>query len=641
MYSAIADEYEAQADYVHGPPPILMGPATRQIQNPQGIFKNYPEPVPSVRSTPPNLKVKILTGSDQRFGQAFQPQQARDECPGIDLMDFQPAPQPSTTQQQHHASNYGLPVGIPQSNYAQSMHGQPAVVGLNGYYQPPPNGYCQLPPNGYYQYTPIAQQPQPSSNVTGPDFQAIPAGQTSWVSPQLSQASGSMTGAPSSQMLGNQTPQPSVNINRAAPWGNPVGQIPYGSYPPSANMAVTAPQASPVSQPSQPSVKITGTTPQGRSVGEAAHKGSPQVAPQDLQYSGNSTGVASPGTLGDQTLYGNQQPSVNIAVTGLQKSPDCQPSKPVNNTGTAHQGTLDSRNSEGSHQSFSDRAVAALKEILENQSPQRCDSTDETDPKGQLVSHGSDWNHQALINVSVTAPQEPPVSQPSQPSVGTTEAVAQGESVGHKGVERHKIYRSRVNGIRKSTSAKSPDRKKREKKKSSPAKTQPPRPRRRVPNQCMLPCDVTQPQPAPPPPSAEEILEQTEVIPWEQDMARYLWSNNVMGLYKIGNCLCDVHGASSGFVKLATRKVAPNGEHFWCHTLLGQRIHSIDREYLNGRAVHLSDGTFLGMEDSQGNMIFPKWQFAEPAVLGQSTITRQETETIPGLRPGSQDPMWF
>ncbi|RSM10551.1 hypothetical protein CDV31_007136 [Fusarium ambrosium] len=628
MHSAIADEYEA--DYIHGAPSILTGPATQQIQNPQGIFKNYPEPVPSVRNTFPDPKVKILTGSKQRFGQAFQPQQTRDGPLDIDLMALQPAPQQPSTTQQHHASNYGLPVGIQQPNYAQSMHGRPAVVGLNGYSQPP-NGYCL--------YTPKARIPQPSANVPGPDFQAIPAGQASQVSPQRPQASGNMTGAPSSQMLGNQTPQPSANINRTAPWANPVGQTPYGSYPPSANIAVTAPQRSLVNQPSQPSVKITGTTPQEGSVSQAAHKGSPEVAPQALQSSVNTTGVVSQGTLGDQTLHGDHQPSTNIAVTGPQKLPDSQPS--VNNTEAAPQGTLDSQNPQGNHQSISDRAVTALKEILDNQSPQRSVSTNGTTPQGNSVSQASNGSHPSSANIAVTAPQEPPVSQPSQPSVGSTEAVPQGKSAGHKGVKTHPIYRSQINGIRKPTSTKSPDRKKLEKKKLSPAKTKPQKPRERTRTRPAPPRAITQPLPAPPPPPVEEILEQNELVPWEMDMARYLYSNNVMGLYKVGDCLCDVHGGSSRLVKLATQKVAPNGEHFWCHTILGQRVHSIGGEYLNGRALHLSDGTFMGMEDSQGNTIVPKWQFAEPAVLGQSTITKQETETIPGLRPGSRNPMWF
>ncbi|RSL54042.1 hypothetical protein CEP53_007549 [Fusarium sp. AF-6] len=596
MHSAIADEYEA--DYIHGPPSILTGPATQQIQNPQGIFKNYPEPVPSVRNAFPDPKVKILTGSKQRFGQAFQPQQTRDGPLDIDLMALQPSPQQPWTAQQHHASNYGLPVGTQQPNYAQSMHSRPAVVGLNGYSQSPPNGYRQLPPNGYCLYAPQARIPQPSPNVPGPAFQAIPAGQASQVSPQRPQASGNMTGAPSSQMLGNQTPQPSANINRATPWANPVGQTPYGNYPPSANIAVTAPQTSLVNQPSPPSVKITGTTPQEGSVSQAAHKGSPQAAPQALQSSVNTAGVVS-------------------------------------------QGTLDSQDPQGNHQSISDRAVTALKEILDNQSPQRSISTNGTTPQGNSVSQASDGSHPSSTNVAVTVPQEPPVSQPSQPSVRSTEAVPQGKSAGHKGVKTHPIYRSQLNGIKKSTSTKSPDRKKLEKKKLSPAKTKPQKPRERTRTRPAPPRAITEPLPAPPPPPAEEILEQNELTPWEMDMARYLYSNNVMGLYKVGDCLCDVHGGSSRFVKLATQKVAPNGEHFWCHTILGQRVHSIGGEYLNGRALHLSDGTFIGMEDSQGNTIVPKWQFAEPAVLGQSTITKQETETIPGLRPGSRDPMWF
>lgn len=708
MSSPVADQYQTD-EFSYGPPPasFFTGPAARQIQNPQHIFMNYPQPVPLVRNTFPNPKVKILIGSKQRFGSAFQPLQARDGCPDIDLMALQPAPQASTPGM-HPTSNYCFQAGNQEPNYVQHMHSLPPGAGFNGYHQSLPNAWYS----------------QPSPNVAGAAFQGMPAGQASHqVPPQLPQAYGSIAGGPSPEMLGSQTPQPFVNANGAATWGTFVGQTPHGSYQPSANMTMTAPQNSLVSQPfvnttgaapqitpqafqpsvnntgaaswgtlvdqtprqshqlstnipsaapqepsvdqpSQPPVDIARATPRGRSVNQAAHKGSPQVPPQALQSSTNATGAAPQGTLGSQTPHGSHQPSTNTAATGPQKSSDCQPSKPtVENTGAAHCGTLGSQSSHESHQSFTNRAITALQQILDNQSPRRSVSATGTAPQGESVSQASLGSHQASLgshqastNLAVTAPQKSPVSQTSQPSVGTTGAAPQGRPVGYNGLEvQSRIHGSRVNGVRKSTTTQSPTtsrgRKKSEKKNPSPAKTQPQK-------SC------------PPPPPAKDILKQNECTSWEADMARHLHNSNVMGLYKIGDYLCDVHAASGDFVKLARRGVTPDGEHFWCHTILGQRIHSVGAEHLNGKIVCSSNGAFIGMEDSQGNMIVPKWQFAEPvdleskskelknqseskelknqsefkklkeALKNRRTTIKKETAAISGLKPGC-DPMWF
>ncbi|KAL6357639.1 hypothetical protein LRP88_07812 [Fusarium phalaenopsidis] len=645
----------------------------------------------------------------------------------------------------HSTSNYCFQAGNQEPNYVQNMHSLPDGAGFSGYHQSLPNAWCS----------------QPSPNVAGAAFQGMPAGQASHqVSAQLPQAYGSIVGGPSPWMLGNQTPQPFVNANGAAPWGTFVGQTPHGSYQPSANMTMTAPQnslasqpfvnttgaapqvtaqafrpsvnntgaaswetlvdqtpsqshqlstnipsAAPqeslVDQPSQPPVNIVRATPRGRSVNQAAHKGSPQVPPQALQSSTNVTGTAPRGTLGNQTPHGSHQPSTNTAATGPQKSTDCQPSKPtVENTGAAHCGTLGSQSSHESHQSFINRAITALQHILDNQSPRRSVSATGTVPQGQSASQASLGSHQASTNVAVTVPQKSPISQKSQPSVGTTGAAPQGEpvsqashgshqpstntavtapqkspvnqpsrpvagitgaasqgrSVGHNGLEVHsRIHGSRVNGVRKSTTTQSPTtsrgRKKSEKKNPSPTKTQPQK-------SC------------PPPPPAKDILKQNECTSWEADMARHLHNSNVMGLYKIGDYLCDVHAPSGDFVKLARRSVTPDGKYFWCHTILGQRIHSVGTEHLNGKIVCLSNGAFIGMEDSQGNMIVPKWQFTDPvdleskskelkdqseskepkdqsefkklkeALKNRRTTLKKETAAISGLKSGC-DPMWF
>ncbi|KAM6538637.1 hypothetical protein FALCPG4_000502 [Fusarium falciforme] len=695
MSSPVADQYQVD-EFNYGPPPasFFTGPAARQIQNPQHIFMNYPQPVPLVRNTFPNPKVKILIGSKQRSWSAFQPLQARDGCPDIDLMALQPAPQASTPGM-HPTSNYCFQAGNQEPN------DMPVGAGFNSYHQPLPNAWYS----------------QPSPNVAGAAFQGMPAGQASHqVPPQLPQAYGSITGGPSPEMLGNQTPQPFVNANGAAPWGTFVGQTPHGSYQPSANMTMTAPQNSLVSQPFvnttgaapqatpqafQPSVNNTGAaswetlvdqtprqshqlstnipsaapqeplvdqpsqspvniaraTPRGRSVNQAAHNGSSQAPPQALQSSTNATGTAPRGTLGNQTPHGSHQPSTNTAATGPQKSTDCQTSKPtVENTGAAHCGTLGSQSSHESHQSFTNRAITALQQILDNQSPRRSVSATGTATQGESASQASLGSHQASTNVAVTAPQKSPVSQPSQPSAGITGAAPLGRPVGHNGLEVHsRIHGSRVNGVRKSTTTQSPTtsrgRKKSEKKNPSPTKTQPQK-------SC------------PPPPPVKDILKQNGCTSWEADMARHLHNSNVMGLYKIGDYLCDVHAASGDFVKLAKRGVTPDGEYFWCHTILGQRIHSVGAEHLNGKIVCSSNGAFIAMEDSQGNMIVPKWQFTDPvdleskskepkdqseskelknqsefkklkqALKNRRTTLKKETAVISGLKPGC-DPMWF
>ncbi|KAI8683788.1 hypothetical protein NCS57_00043600 [Fusarium keratoplasticum] len=693
MSSPVADQYQVD-EFNYGPPPasFFTGPAARQIQNPQHIFMNYPQPVPL-----------------QRPGSAFQPLQARDGCPDIDLMALQPAPQASTPGM-HPTSNYCFQAGNQEPNDMQNMHSLPVGAGFNGYHQPLPNAWYS----------------QPSPNVAGAAFQGMPAGQASHqVPPQLPQAYGSIAGGPLPEMPGNQTPQPFVNANQAAPWGTFVDQTPHGSYQPSANMTMTAPQNSLVSQPfvnttgaapqvtpqafqpsvkntgaasweilvdqtphqshqlstnipsaapqqslvdqpSQPPVNIARATPRGRSVNQAANKGSPEVPPQALQSSTNVTGTTPRGTLGNQTPHGSHQPSTNTAATGPQKSTDCQPSKStVENTGAAHCGTLGSQSSHESHQSFTNRAITALQQILDNQSPRRSVSATGAATQGEPISQASHGSHQPSINTAVTAPQKSLVIQPSQPVAGLTGAAPQERPVGHNGLEVHsRIHGSRVNGVRKSTTAQSPTtsrgRKKSEKKNPSPTKTQPQK-------SC------------PPPPPAKDILKQNECISWEADMARHLHNSNVMGLYKIGDYLCDVHAASGDFVKLARRGVTPDGEYFWRHTILGQRIHSVGAEHLNGRIVCSSNGAFIGMEDSQGNMIVPKWQFTDPvdleskskerkdqseskelkdqseskelknqsefkklkeALKNWRTTLKKETAAISGLKPGC-DPMWF
>ncbi|EEU43996.1 uncharacterized protein NECHADRAFT_74375 [Fusarium vanettenii 77-13-4] len=738
MHSAVADQYQAD-ETRHGPSPasFFTGPAARQIQNPQHIFMNYPEPVPLVRNRFPSPKEKILTASKQRPGSAFQPFRARDGCPDIDLLALQPAPQASTHGMYPTSNNY-FQAGTQEPNYAYDMHRFPTGAGFNGYPQPSPNAWYS----------------QPLPNVAGAAFQGMSAGQASHqVSPQYPQAYGSIEGTASMEMLGNQTPQPSVHTNGAAPWGTFVDQTPHGGYHPSANLflatpqqslvsqsfvnttgtapqalqssvditsvasggtlvgqtpcqsyylsnntASAAPQESAVNQLSQPSVNITKVALRGRSVNQAARKRSPQVPPQALQSSVNATGAASQGTRGNQTPPGSHQPFVNTAATGLQKSPDCQPSKPpTENTGAAHCETLGSQSSHESHQSVTDRAVATLMQILDNQNSQHSVSATGTAPQEKSVSQTSLGSQQPSTNVAVTAPQKSPVHQTSQLSVDTTEAATQGEpvsqafhgshqpstntavttpvsqlfqppavitgaahqrrSVRRNGLEVHsRIHGSQVNGVRKSTS--------------------------------------TRPASYPPTPPAEDMLKNGGCTSWEADMARHLHKRNVMGLYKVGDSLCDVHAASGDLVKLAKRDITPDGEHFWCHTMLGQRIRPIDTEYLNGKMVCLSNGAFVGMEDSQGNMIVPKWQFADPVdlesnsnelkdqsdfnelinfdeLIDQSKFNepknqskpklsknqiefrrlqevlkkrgaafKRETETIQGLKPGC-DPMWF
>ncbi|UPK97875.1 hypothetical protein LCI18_008810 [Fusarium solani-melongenae] len=478
--------------------------------------------------------------------------------------------------------------------------------------------------------------------------------------------------------------QPSVNNTGAASWETRVDQTPGKSHQLSTNIPSAAPQESLVDQPSQPPVNIAKATPRGRLVNQTAHKDSPQV-PRALQSSTNVTGTSPRGTLGNQTPHGSHKPSTNTAATGPQKSTDCQPSKPtVENTGAAHCGTLASQSSHESHESFTNRAITALQQILDNQSPRRSVSATGTATQGESASQASLGSHQASTNIAVTAPQKSPVSQPSQPSVGTHGAAPQGESVnqasheshqpstntivaapqtsparhppqpaagitgaatqgrpaGHNGLGVHsRIHDSQVNGVRKSTTTQSPTtargRNKSEKKNSSPTKTQPQK-------SC------------PPPPPAEDIRRQNECTSWEADMARHLHNGNVMGLYKVGDYLCDVHAASGDIVKLAKR----------------QRIHSVGADHLNGKIVCLSNGTFIGMEDSQGTMIVPKWQFTDPvdleskskepedqseskglknlsdfkklqeALKNRRTTLKKETPAISGLKPGC-DPMWF
>lgn len=738
MSSPVADQYQYHVEgFSYGPPPesFFTGPAARQIQNPQHIFMNYPQPAPLVRNTFPDPKVKILTGSKQRPGSAFRPFQARDGCPDIDLMALHPAPQASTPGM-HSTSNYRFQAENQELNGMPHMHSLPAGAGFNGYPHPFPNAYSQ-----------------PSPNVDGAAFQGMPAGQASHQGPpQLPQAYGKIVGGPSPEMLGNQSSQPFANINGAAPWETFNGHTPHGSYQSSANMTMAAPQnsfvgqsfvstngtapralqssvditggaswgaqiprqshqlsaniasatpqESPVHQPSQSPVNIARATRRGRSVNKAAHKGSPQVPPQVPQSSLNVKEATSQGTLGSQTPHGSHQPSTNIAETGPQKSTDCQSSKPtVENTGAAHREELGSQSSQESHEAFTNRAIAALQQMLENQSPQRSSSATETTPpgmpsiqaslgshqastngavttpqkspvsqpsqpyvgtpgtapQGELVSQTSQESPQLSLNTAVTAPQASPVSQPSRPVAGITQTALQGRSVGHNSLEVHRrIHGSRVNGIRKSIATQSPTT---------------PRGHKQ-----------TQPQKScPPPPPAQDILEQNDCTCWEADMARYLHSENVMGLYKVGDHLCDVHTASGTFVKLAERDVTSDGEHFWRHTMLGQRIHAKDTEYLNGKIVGLSNGTFFGMEDSQGNMIVPEWQFTDPvdlkskseepkdqseskepkdqresqglknlrefkklqaALKNRATAMKKETEAVSGLKPGC-DPMWF
>ncbi|KAL2684908.1 hypothetical protein Neosp_006001 [[Neocosmospora] mangrovei] len=643
MHSAVADQYQAD-EIRHGPSPAsyFTGPAARQIQNPQHIFMNYPEPVPL------------------RPGSASRPFRARNKDPDIDLLALQPVPQASTPGMYPTSNNY-FQAGTQEPNSAYDMHRSPTYAEFNGHPQPSPNGWYS----------------QPLPNVAGAAFQGMPAGQASHqVSPQYPQAYGSIDGTASLEMLGNQAPQHSVNTNGTAPWGTFTHQTPHGGYHPSANLflataqqslvsksfvnatgtapqalqssvenasvasggtivgqtpyqghyhylsnntASAAPQESAVNQLSQPSVNITKVALRGRSVNQAARKRSPQVPPQALQSSVNATGAASQGTRGNQTPSRSQQPSVNIAATGLQKSPDCQPSKlPTENTWAAHCETPGSQSSHESHQSVTDRAVATLRQILDEQNSQHSVSTTETVPQEKSVSQTSLGSQQPSTDVAVTAPQNSPVNQTSQLSIDTTEAAPQGEpasqvthgnhqpstntavttpasqlfrppavfagaahqrrSVRHNGVEVHsRIHGSQVNGIRKSTS--------------------------------------TRPASCPPTPPAEDMLKNNGCTSWEAGMARHLHKSNVMGLFKVGDSLCDVHAASGDFVKLAKRDITPDGEHFWCHTMLGQRIRPIDTEYLNGKMVCLSNGAFVGMQDSQGNMIVPEWQFTDPVDL--------------------------
>lgn len=265
-------------------------------------------------------------------------------------------------------------------------------------------------------------------------------------------------------------------------------------------------------------------------------------------------------------------------------------------------------------------------------------------------------SHQPSPNMDLAAYQKPPVSQPSQHPLTTTGAVPQGRSIGLQGRQEHsKVHGSQANGIRKPTS-KPPVRKKLanlttpERPMPGLGKTTRPREphmpglaQRAFLNELIPPCNLGDPTPNPPPPSVKNILERNGCVRWEADLARHLYSHNVMGLYKIGDWLCDVHAASGKFMKFAARDVTPDGKFFWRHAITKQRVHSVDGNGLNGRVVHLSNGAFAWMEDSKGIRIVPEWQFASPADLnGESKEpdVKEEMAAIPGLKSGC-DPMWF
>ncbi|KAJ4327918.1 hypothetical protein N0V84_001591 [Fusarium piperis] len=248
-----------------------------------------------------------------------------------------------------------------------------------------------------------------------------------------------------------------------------------------------------------------------------------------------------------------------------------------------------------------------------------------------------------------------------QPSVNMAEAALQRASIGRKGLQEHtKIHGSQVNGIRKSTPLKPPVHKKLanlitpERVSPGLGKTRPqephmPGPEQRAPlNEPIPPCDLKEPTPIPPPPPFTNILERNGCIRWETDLARHLYSSNVMGLYKIGDWLCDVHAPSGKIVRVAKRDVTPDGKLFWRHHITKQRVHSTGGDGLNGKVAYLSNGAFLWMENSGGSRIRPKWQFADPVDLNSDPkelkigrfAVKEETPIIIGLKSG-YDPMWF
>ncbi|KAM0418703.1 hypothetical protein ACHAPT_012402 [Fusarium lateritium] len=162
------------------------------------------------------------------------------------------------------------------------------------------------------------------------------------------------------------------------------------------------------------------------------------------------------------------------------------------------------------------------------------------------------------------------------------------------------------------------------------------------PDEPLPPFDLTKPATAPSTPAASDTLNPHEyLLRWEIQMAHSLRHAGVLGPYKIGDWLCDIHASSGSFMKVAYHDIAPNGEHFWRYILTGQRVRSVDGNRVNGKAVHFSNGAFAWMENEKGERIVSEWQFNDPGVQGSAQREEKQTNPIhPGLKPGC-DPMWF
>ncbi|KAJ4261414.1 hypothetical protein NW762_006837 [Fusarium torreyae] len=146
----------------------------------------------------------------------------------------------------------------------------------------------------------------------------------------------------------------------------------------------------------------------------------------------------------------------------------------------------------------------------------------------------------------------------------------------------------------------------------------------------------------PPPPSPSNMHDPGACFLFQVDVARHLAFTGVNGPYEIGGFLCDIHKANGGFVKIARRETAPNGEHFWRHIVTGDRLQPQDGSDVAGKPIAYRNGALFGMQDDQGKTVSPEWTFTDPRGWQSDEEPWGEAEAgsdQPGLKPDC-NPMW-
>ncbi|KAM0559534.1 hypothetical protein ACHAPJ_004566 [Fusarium lateritium] len=146
----------------------------------------------------------------------------------------------------------------------------------------------------------------------------------------------------------------------------------------------------------------------------------------------------------------------------------------------------------------------------------------------------------------------------------------------------------------------------------------------------------------PPPPSPSNMHDPGACFLFQVDVARHLAFTGVNGPYELGGFLCDIHRANGGFVKIAQRETAPNGEHFWRHIITGDRLQPQEGSDVTGKPIAYRNGALFGMQDDQGKTVPPEWTFTDPRGWQSNQGSEEEEEAglvQSGLKPDC-NPMW-